>query len=316
MPERQSEPTPDDSAPRPWSPFSSSRAPEPSHPGQLPLPMEEPPTPWQTGGTPDTSRIPGTRRLWLAGALALATVVACVTALTTTDHAADASAAQNADTKLDSADPGLLTFASPSAGPSVYPGAKSGRSSERAAQTTPDGSTSAEPTQHGSASKPAAERSKPASSTGTSSGSKPSAAWKSVRSVNYPDRYWHLGGDIGRLDPVSSGSSATTRQDATFKLVKGLADTSCYSFATTDGTYLRHSRFRLRADRNDGTALFKKDATFCPRTSSYSGAVMLESVNYPGRYLRHKDFLLRLDPYDNTGQYRADSAFRLVKGWD
>ena len=128
---------------------------------------------------------------------------------------------------------------------------------------------------------------------------------KSVRSVNYPDRYWHLGRDAGRLDPVSSGSSATTRQDSTFKLVTGLADASCYSFPPRTAPICATPDFRLRADRNDGTALFKKDATFCPRTSSYSGAVMLESVNYPGRYLRHKDFLLRLDPYENTGQYRA-----------
>lgn len=68
----------------------------------------------------------------------------------------------------------------------------------------------------------------------------------------------------------------------------------------------------LRADRNDGKAVFKKDATFCSRASGFSGAVMLESVNYPGRYLRHKDFQLRLDPYQYDSQYASDSAFRVV----
>ena len=118
-----------------------------------------------------------------------------------------------------------------------------------------------------------------------------------------------------RLDPVSSESSAATKQDASFKRVKGLADSSCYSFVTADGTYLRHRDFVLRADRDDGSDLFKKDATFCPRPSSSSGAVMLESVNYPGRYLRHRNFQLRLEWRDDHGRPTgADSAFRLVKG--
>ena len=63
---------------------------------------------------------------------------------------------------------------------------------------------------------------------------------------------------------------------------------------------------------DDGSSLFEQDATFCARASSYSGAVMLESVNYPGRYLRHQNFQLKLDPYQNSDLYRADSAFRFV----
>ena len=136
--------------------------------------------------------------------------------------------------------------------------------------------------------------------------------WTSLRSVNYPDRYWHLSNGYVRLDPIGSGSEQ--REDATFKRVKGLADSSCYSFKTSDGRYLRHRNFLLHKDRDDGSALFRQDATFCPRPSSYSGAVMLESVNYPGRFLRHQNFQLRLDPYQYSGLYQADSAFRLVGG--
>ncbi|MGW9030863.1 AbfB domain-containing protein, partial [Streptomyces sp. NPDC055722] len=132
-----------------------------------------------------------------------------------------------------------------------------------------------------------------------------------MRSVNYPDRYRHVSGDSVKLDPIGSASA---RWDATFKLVEGLADASCYAFATADGTYLRHRAFLLRAEQSDGSALFEQDATFCPRSSSYSGAVMLESVNFPGRFLRHQDFQLKLDPYQDSGLYRADSAFRLVAG--
>ncbi|MFE0509036.1 AbfB domain-containing protein, partial [Streptomyces sp. NPDC058964] len=146
---------------------------------------------------------------------------------------------------------------------------------------------------------------------GGSSGPEKSSAWRSLRSVNYPDRYWHLSGGFVKLDPIGS---APARRDATFRLVDGLADASCYSFVTADGGYLRHRDFVLRAERDDGSALFGQDATFCPRASSYSGAVMLESVNYPGRFLRHQNFQLRLDQYQYSDLYRADSAFRLVDG--
>ncbi|WP_449488396.1 AbfB domain-containing protein, partial [Streptomyces purpurascens] len=106
------------------------------------------------------------------------------------------------------------------------------------------------------------------------------------------------------------------RDDATFRRVSGLADSSCYSFTTADGRYLRHRSFVLVEDGDDGSALFRKDATFCPRPVYPSGAVMLESVNYPGRFLRHRDFQLRLDPYQHYGQFRADASFRLVAGLD
>jgi len=132
-----------------------------------------------------------------------------------------------------------------------------------------------------------------------------------MRSVNYPDRYWHVSGGYVRLDPVAGSES---REDSTFKVVKGLADASCYSFRTHDGKYLRHRNFLLRAESNDSSGLFEQDATFCARASAYPGAVMLESKNYPGRFLRHQNFQLKLDPFQNSSLYMADSAFRLVDG--
>jgi hypothetical protein len=133
-----------------------------------------------------------------------------------------------------------------------------------------------------------------------------------VRSVNYPDRYWRVGRGLVRLEQAGGSEF---REDATFTVVKGLAKGSCYSFVASDGTYLRHREFVLHAERNDGSSLFRQDATFCPRTSPYySGAVMLESVNYPGYFLRHQSFQVKLTRYEYGGQYAADSAFRLVDG--
>ncbi|WP_128437119.1 AbfB domain-containing protein [Streptomyces cyaneus] len=263
--------------------------------------------PWENGWAPDTSRAPGTRRLWLAGGMAVATIVACATAIVVTDRAPDATS-RSARADDTTSVPGLISFATPSK--TAPPKGKSGLS-------TPEATTRAPRQQEAGAPKPAPEpEQKPSKSPshegGSSSASKPPATtWRSVRSVNYPDRYWHASGGYVKLDQVSGSES---REDSTFKLIKGLSDASCYSFATADGSYLRHRSFVLRSERNDGSALFKQDATFCARSAAYSGAVMLESVNYPGRFLRHQNFQLRLAPYEHSGLYLADSAFRLVAG--
>ncbi|MGW2636022.1 AbfB domain-containing protein [Streptomyces sp. NPDC001348] len=275
--------------------------------------------PWENGWAPDTSRAPGTRRLWLAGGLAIATIVACVTAIAVNRNATEEPSAKAQSPSPGDDGPGLLSFASPSASTKSAPGTKSLPSSDTpTASASASASVSATPHGGGKAEqKPSPKPSKHSGSSGSSGkdggshGSTTSSTWKSVRSVNYPDRYWHVNGDYVKLDPVGSASA---RRDATFEVVKGLANASCYSFATADGTYLRHRNFVLRSERNDGSSLFKQDATFCPRQSAYSGAVMLESVNYPGRFLRHQNFLLKLDGYQNSSQYWADSAFQLVHG--
>ncbi|MFJ9420541.1 AbfB domain-containing protein [Streptomyces sp. NPDC101249] len=275
-------------------------------PEQTPRPPQD--HPWDTGWTPDTARTPGTRRLWLAGVLALATVAACATAISVTDRHRDrpertAAAPAPSDQVTE---PGLISFGSPSPSEAASP---AGETDEKAADgertpRTPDAPA------HRSAT-PSAPAAPSAPRTSPTAAPKPSATWRSLRSVNQPDRFWHVTGGLVRLDPVGS---ARDRADATFKLVKGLADSSCYSFATAGGGYLRHRDFVLRAEHDDGSALFEKDATFCARPAEVSGAVVLESVNFPGRFLRHRDFLLRLDPFRYGPLYRADSAFRLVDG--
>lgn len=271
-------------------------------PDDTPHPPQQP---WEHGWAPDSSRAPGTRRLWLAGALALATVAACATAMAVNGGNRREKATPAAARAAPDGGPGLLSFGSPSAGASASPeGRKAVPSPTSPAVSSPAAGRS--PMPRPTATKSPAEEGSPAHSpTG------PSAGTRSVRSVNHPDRYWHIAGDYVRLDPVGSPPD---RRAATFTLVKGLGDARCYSFATADGGYLRHRDFLLRAERDDGSRLFEQDATFCPRASAFSGAVALESVNYPGRFLRHQNFRLKLDPYQDTDLYRADSAFRLVDG--
>ncbi|KUN19064.1 alpha-L-arabinofuranosidase [Streptomyces antibioticus] len=270
----------------------------------MPENQSRPPQPWENGWVPDTSRAPGTRRLYLAGTLAVATIIACVTAIAWTDREPE-TLSQPAPSGTWT-QPGLLSFGTPAPPEVTPPKGKSGLTTDEATTPAPhqQGSASPSPAAHPTTKSPSKHPS-------SSADPKPTTTWRSVRSVNYPDRYWHISGGYVKLDPVGGSES---REDATFKLVKGLADSSCYSFATADGQYLRHRSFVLVANRNDGSAMFRQDATFCPRPSSVPGAIMLESVNYPGRFLRHQNFQLRLDPYQYNDLYRQDSAFRLVAG--
>ncbi|MGW3665734.1 AbfB domain-containing protein [Streptomyces sp. NPDC005141] len=295
----------------PWRPTPHG-APYPVTTDLVPIPRAS----WERAG--DEGRLPGTRRLWLAGGLAAAVTIVAVTAITLQSNRSDDPSQNRADnrTAADTTNPFLPGAPSAPAGATTAPTGKNALSSPGTKDTASQGSTA-----HGSASPGPSEqgsdgRSVPGTSapSGAASPPRPASSWKSVQAVNYPDRFWHLSDGKVRLDPVGAGSSAATRRASSFKVVAGLANSSCYSFTTADGAYLRHRDFVLRADRDDGSALFRKDATFCPRASS-SGAVMLEAVNYPGRFLRHRDFQLRLERSDGSGLYRADSAFRLVRGW-
>jgi hypothetical protein len=84
---------------------------------------------------------------------------------------------------------------------------------------------------------------------------------------------------------------------------------SCVSFRGPDGRYLRHSSFQLRLSSDEGTVLFRRDATFCPRQGFLTGSVSLESVNYPGFFLRHVGRQLWIDQFDGSSAFRADSSF-------
>lgn len=72
--------------------------------------------------------------------------------------------------------------------------------------------------------------------------------------------------------------------------------------------YLRHQGFRVKFQRNDGSELFRNDATFeaKPAVSGASNAYSYESVNFPGHYLRHCSWQMWLD--NNARGNRACNA--------
>ena len=113
----------------------------------------------------------------------------------------------------------------------------------------------------------------------------------------------------GSLQDVSRASAAPNRAAATFEVIPGFADSRCYSFRAADGRFLRHASFRLRLSPDEGTVLFRRDATFCARAGADAASVALESVNFPGYLLRHLGDELWVDQYDGSTTFLEDSSF-------
>jgi hypothetical protein len=99
-------------------------------------------------------------------------------------------------------------------------------------------------------------------------------------------------------------------------MVPGLADPAGVSFQSVNfpTRYLRHFNYALRTDVNDGTAVFRADATFY-RVAGFADATWasFRSYNFRDRYLRHANNLLRIDPITSASSTtdRQDATFRV-----
>ncbi|BFV58505.1 hypothetical protein KCMC57_up36090 [Kitasatospora sp. CMC57] len=137
----------------------------------------------------------------------------------------------------------------------------------------------------------------------------------SLESVDGPTQYLTYGGDFATLGPVSASSSAQIRQRVTFTVVGGLADARCVTFRAADGRYLRHRDLRLRLSTDDGSELFREDATFCPTPGAVAESVTLHAHNYPGSVIRHRDGGIWLDGSDGTPAFSGQASFVVRGPW-
>jgi hypothetical protein len=79
--------------------------------------------------------------------------------------------------------------------------------------------------------------------------------------------------------------------------------------------FVRHKNFQLWIDPDDGSDLFKNDATFRRRPGLFdNNLVSFESVNHPGYYIRHKNYWLWIDLYDGSGLFMHDATFQEQPG--
>ncbi|MEJ2857620.1 MULTISPECIES: AbfB domain-containing protein [unclassified Saccharothrix] len=143
-----------------------------------------------------------------------------------------------------------------------------------------------------------------------------------VTTWGYTNRYLRHYDGLAFTEVVDAGSSALLKADATYTVRRGLADSSCYSFESANypGQFLRHANSRVRNSPNDGTDLFRADATFCARPGIGGTGVSFESINFPGTFLRHHNAEVYIASGDGTGFNRpqtltADSSWAVAPPW-
>jgi hypothetical protein len=133
----------------------------------------------------------------------------------------------------------------------------------------------------------------------------------SLESADQPGRYITTTDSLGVLAAVRADSSSAVRHQATYAVLAGLADSTCFSFRAEDGRYLRHASWRFQLHQDEGTALFRGDATFCPRTGTTPGTIQLEAQIYPGWFLHHRGDQLWVDQPDGSTTFWTQSTFRV-----
>jgi hypothetical protein len=129
--------------------------------------------------------------------------------------------------------------------------------------------------------------------------------------------------DLVVVAPVTAGSPAADKQDATFVEAAGLANPDCVSFESVNkpGSYLRHRNFQFHLQLSDGSSLFSQDATFCPAAGNSGQGTSFQSVNFPGRYIRNfgNTVFLAADggpnPWDTSTGWAADTSWLMAAPW-
>jgi Beta-1,3-glucanase/Alpha-L-arabinofuranosidase B (ABFB) domain len=144
-----------------------------------------------------------------------------------------------------------------------------------------------------------------------------------VTTPGFTNRSLRHSNSLGFTAIVDATSDTPLKKDASWRIVRGLADATCHSLESLNfpGDYLRHSGSRVRKDRRDGSAGFDADATWCTQPGRSGTGVTFESKNFPGRYLRHFNAEVWLAqpggplPSDAAGSLAQDASWNVIAPW-
>jgi hypothetical protein len=121
-------------------------------------------------------------------------------------------------------------------------------------------------------------------------------------------RYISHSGSSVATAVVSASSTAAEKASASWIVRAGLANSSCFSFESrnTAGSFLRHQNYQLYLQANDGSSLFRSDATFCSQAGLNGQGNAFASSNFASRYIRH--YANNVYIASNGGSNSFDSA--------
>ncbi|PNS20962.1 hypothetical protein CAC42_5028 [Sphaceloma murrayae] len=139
-----------------------------------------------------------------------------------------------------------------------------------------------------------------------------------VTTPGYDTRYLAHSGQAVNTQVVTSSSATALKQQASWTVRTGLANSGCLSFESVDtpGSFLRHNNFVLQVVANDNSKLFKEDSTFCPQQGlTGSGTTSIRAWGYPTRWIRHfanSGYIASnggVHDYDAQGSFNQDVSF-------
>jgi non-reducing end alpha-L-arabinofuranosidase len=126
----------------------------------------------------------------------------------------------------------------------------------------------------------------------------------------------HTGATVN-TQVVSSSSSTALKQQASWTVRTGLANSACVSFESRDtaGSFIRHYNFALQLNANDGSKQFAEDATFCPHAGFNGQGNSIQSWSYPTRYFRHYNNVTYVASNGGVETFDATSLFTDDASW-
>ena len=140
-------------------------------------------------------------------------------------------------------------------------------------------------------------------------------------SKNYEEYYMRHKGYKMRIDKYED--SEIYKLDSQFEVVRALltkrnVTTISLRSINYPEYYIRHYGYKCYIGKNDGSRLFRADATWIPvrgLADKSNLGVSFESRNYRGYYMRHYGYELRIDKMNNSQLFRNDATwyFELVK---
>ncbi|HET7501384.1 MAG TPA: AbfB domain-containing protein, partial [Kofleriaceae bacterium] len=116
---------------------------------------------------------------------------------------------------------------------------------------------------------------------------------------------------------ITSTSVQVDKDNGTFIVRRGLANNACVSFESRDfpGDFLRHQNFQLHRQPNDGSALFRADATFCPQAGMNGQGTSFASFNFPTRFIRHFNNTLFIASNGGTNNFDTATSWADDVSW-
>ncbi|KAH8880723.1 alpha-L-arabinofuranosidase [Thozetella sp. PMI_491] len=126
----------------------------------------------------------------------------------------------------------------------------------------------------------------------------------------------HTGATVN-TQVVDNNSATSLKQQASWTVRTGLANSACFSFESRDtpGSFIRHSGFELYVNANDGSKLFGEDATWCPQSGLNGQGNSIRSWSYPTHFFRHYQAIGYAARNGGVNAFETSSSFNDDVSW-